>query len=98
MGRKINAIKGGQKSAAHPTWVLMSQYRRAIIPGATYFFTLVTYRRRPILCNPLVRSVLRGAIKAVQSRHPFKLDAWVLLPDLKAGRVGNTFLPTFSMQ
>jgi len=32
---------------------LMSQYRRAIIPGATYFFTLVTYRRRPILCDPL---------------------------------------------
>jgi len=59
----------------------MSQYRRAIIPGATYFFTLVTYRRRPILCDPLVRSALRGAIKAVQSRHPFTLDAWVLLPD-----------------
>jgi len=32
---------------------LMSQYRRAIIPGATYFFTLVTYRRRPILCDAL---------------------------------------------
>ena len=72
MGKKINAINGGQKSAAHPTWVLMSQYRRAVIPGATYFFTLVTYRR-PILCDPLVRSVLRGVIKAVQSRHPFKL-------------------------
>ena len=63
---------------------VMSQYRRAVIPGATYFFTLVNYRRRPILCDPLVRSVLRGAIKAVQSRHPFKLDVWVLLPDLKA--------------
>ena len=63
---------------------LMSQYRRAVIPGATYFFTLVTYRRRPILCDPLVRLALRGAIKGVQSRHPFKLDAWILLPDLKA--------------
>jgi len=51
MGKKINAINGGQKSAAHPTGV--SQYRRAIIPGATYFFTLVTYRRRPILCDAL---------------------------------------------
>jgi len=66
----------------------MSQYRRAVIPGATYFFTLVTYRRRPILCDALVRSALRGAIKGVQSRHSFTL----------AGRVGNAFLPTMLMQ
>ena len=59
----------------------MSHYRRAIIPGATYFFTLVTYRRRPILCDPLVRSALRVAVKTVQSRHPFTIDAWVLLPE-----------------
>ena len=59
----------------------MSHYRRAIIPGETYFFTLATYRRRPILCDPLARSALRVAVKSVQSRHPFMIDAWVLLPE-----------------
>jgi putative transposase len=59
----------------------MSRYRRVVIPGATYFFTVVTYRRRPILCDALVRAALREAIKAVQLRHPFTIDAWVLLPD-----------------
>lgn len=59
----------------------MSRYRRADIPGATYFFTVVTYRRRPILCDDMVRAALRNAVKTVQSRHPFTVDAWVLLPD-----------------
>ncbi len=59
----------------------MSCYRRADIPGATYFFTVVTYRRRPILCDAPVRAALRDAIKTVQSRHPFTINAWVLLPD-----------------
>ncbi len=59
----------------------MSDYRRVIVPGATYFFTLVTYRRRPVLCDPLVRSVLRDAIKTVRARYPFTIEAWVLLPE-----------------
>jgi len=59
----------------------MSRYRRADTPGATYFFTVVSYRRRPILCDDPVRAALRDAIKTVQSRHPFTIDAWVLLPD-----------------
>ena len=59
----------------------MSRYRRANIPGATYFFTVVTYCRRPILCDDLVRTALRHAVKTVQSRYPFTVDAWVLLPD-----------------
>jgi len=68
----------------HLYWLIqiaMSLYRRADIPGATYFFTVVTYRRRPILCDASVRAALRDAIKTVQSRHPFTIDAWVLLPD-----------------
>jgi len=59
----------------------MSYYRRANIAGATYFFTVVTYRRQNILCDELVRNSLREAIKHVQSRYPFTIDAWVLLPD-----------------
>ena len=60
---------------------IMSRYRRVIIPGATYFFTVVSYRRRPILCDASVRAALRDALHTVHARHPFTIDAWVLLPD-----------------
>ncbi len=59
----------------------MPDYRRAFTPGGTYFFTVVTYRRRAILCDPPVRAALRQALRAVQGAHPFDIDAWVLLPD-----------------
>jgi putative transposase len=59
----------------------MSRYRRATTPGATYFFTVVTYRRRRFLCDADVRIALREAISQVRSRFPFRIDAWVLLPD-----------------
>lgn len=59
----------------------MSRYRRADTPGATYFFTVVTYRRQPLLCDPPVREALRRAILEVRKRRPFVVDAWVLLPD-----------------
>lgn len=59
----------------------MSRYRRANIPGATYFFTVVTHRRRRFLCDADVRVALREAISQVRSHDPFRIDAWVLLPD-----------------
>lgn len=59
----------------------MPNYRRAQTAGASYFFTLVTYRRRAFLCEPEIRSALRDAIIAVRQRHPFVIEAWVLLPD-----------------
>ncbi|HZV65617.1 MAG TPA: transposase [Telluria sp.] len=58
----------------------MSRYRRAVA-GSTFFFTLVTFRRRPILCDDAIRFALRRAIQNVRSTHPFAIDAWVLLPD-----------------
>ena len=58
----------------------MSQYRRART-GSTYFFTLVSYERRPILCDPPIRNLLRLAVQNVRVRRPFTIDAWVLLPD-----------------
>ncbi|HEX9172640.1 MAG TPA: transposase [Telluria sp.] len=58
----------------------MSHYRRDAA-GSTYFFTLVTYRRRPILCVDSVRVALRHAIQDVRDRRPFVIDAFVLLPD-----------------
>lgn len=59
----------------------MSRYRRADTPGGTYFFTVVTYRRQPILCDPPVREALRQAICEMRNRRPFVVDAWVLMPD-----------------
>lgn len=58
----------------------MSNYRRAR-EGNTYFFTLVTFQRQPILCLDESRQLLREAIAMVRETHPFVVDAWVLLPD-----------------
>jgi putative transposase len=59
----------------------MSRYRRADTPGASYFFTLVSYRRQPILCDEPIRSALRRAVAEVRARRAFVVEAWVLLPD-----------------
>lgn len=59
----------------------MPHYRRNWIAGGTFFFTLVTFERRPWLCDEWARAALRTAIASVRRRHPFEIDAWVLLPD-----------------
>lgn len=59
----------------------MPRYRRARTQGGTYFFTIVTYRRRKIFTNDAVINALRQAIKEVKQTHPFTIEAWVLLPD-----------------
>ena len=58
----------------------MSLYRRSY-EGRTYFFTVVTDRRRPILTTDLGRAALRGAIHTVKEEMPFEIVAFVLLPD-----------------
>ncbi|HEY5602579.1 MAG TPA: transposase [Gammaproteobacteria bacterium] len=59
----------------------MPQYRRSKIPGTAYFFTVVTHHRQPLLTEPKSRLSLRQTIMEVRFSHPFKVDAWVLLPD-----------------
>jgi putative transposase len=59
----------------------MSEYRRAYVPGGTFFFTVKTFKRRPILTEEPYRATLRLAIKDVRKRLPFQSIAWVLLPD-----------------
>ena len=59
----------------------MSRYRRSNVGGATYFFTVTTYLRQPILTHPAVRNALRNSIDQVREKLPFAIDAWVLLPD-----------------
>ena len=65
----------------HPIWHLtMTSYRRNFIPGASYFFTVNLNDRRSRLLVDHV-APLRAAFRAVRARHPFMIDAVVVLPD-----------------
>jgi putative transposase len=56
------------------------RYRRADVPGATYFFTVnLADRRRKLLVEHV--DVLREVIRDVRQRHPFVIEAIVILPD-----------------
>ncbi len=57
------------------------RYRRAFLPGGSFFFTLVMEGRRPIFASAEAVDVLRDAFRSVRSSRPFELDAMVVLPD-----------------
>jgi putative transposase len=57
------------------------KYRRARTKGGTFFFTVVTYKRKPILTETDNVEILRESFKNRMSTHPYKIDAFVLLPD-----------------
>jgi putative transposase len=59
---------------------MMSRYRRALIKGGTFFFTVTINDRSSDL---LVRHVdlLREAYRLVATRHPFETVAICVLPD-----------------
>jgi putative transposase len=59
----------------------MPNYVRLREPGATYFFTVVTYRRRPLFNDARARAALRRSMVTVRQRWPFDMFAAVLLPD-----------------
>ncbi len=59
----------------------MADYRRWHVPGGTYFFTLVTYRRSRFLTTPFARTILGEILRESRSRWPFQTLATVLLPD-----------------
>jgi len=59
----------------------MPNFQRANQPGGTFFFTVVTYQRKPFITQPICRETLRQVIHQVRQENPFTLDAWVLLPD-----------------
>ena len=58
----------------------MPNYRRARVPGASYFFTVNLRDRTSDL---LIREIdlLRETVRATKARHPFHIDAWVVLPE-----------------
>jgi putative transposase len=64
----------------------MPQYRRAHVPGGTFFFTVifftaVTHRRRRLFHVEANRTLLGDVIRGVRRDWPFTIDAMVLLPD-----------------
>ncbi len=59
----------------------MPEYRRLIHPGGAFFFTLTAFRRAPWLCEPEALKLMREAIQKVRRERPFRIDAWVTLPE-----------------
>ena len=57
------------------------KYQRAFVSGGSFFFTLVTEKRRPLFASTEAVDVLRDAFRSVRSTRPFALDAIVVLPD-----------------
>ena len=59
----------------------MTEYRRALVRGATYFFTVncAEWRGNHLLTTHI--NPLRQAFRKVKSAHPFTIDAVVVLPD-----------------
>ncbi len=56
------------------------QYRRSNVAGGTYFFTVnLADRRRTLLVDHV--NNLSEVVKDVKRRHPFHIDAFVVLPD-----------------
>lgn len=59
----------------------MPYYRRAHVPGGTFFFTVVTEQRAELLTTEPARAILRNAVQECRQRWPFRIDAFVLLKD-----------------
>lgn len=59
----------------------MSDYRRYFVAGGSFFFTVVTCRRRAIFGCEEARALLRACFDAERMRRAFRIDAIVLLPD-----------------
>ena len=57
------------------------RYRRVKEPGATYFFTLVTFKRQSLFSDPLARHCLHHAMQTVRQQRPFTIEGICLLPD-----------------
>jgi len=82
---KINFVHHAVR-AAYPTFFNlhsgvppMPHFRRAYVPGGSFFFTVVTEQRAPILCTDTSRVFLRTAIPECRQQWPFRIDALVLL-------------------
>ena len=58
----------------------MPNYRRALVPGGCWFFTVNLLERRQTLLVDHI-DALRNAVAKTRKSHPFNIDAVVVLPD-----------------
>jgi putative transposase len=58
----------------------MTNYRRNFVPGASFFFTVNLADRQTQLLTQNIDQ-LRAAFRYTQRRHPFSIEASVILPD-----------------
>lgn len=59
----------------------MPNYRRARVPGGTYFFSVVVQDRVPLFADETARRLLGERIRECRDMWPFNVTAIVLLPD-----------------
>ncbi len=84
MGTLRFAHPTGRRDANGDGWILYMNggtmdYRRFYQSGARYFFTVVTENRSPLLIDHIDR--LRASFRLCLARHPFEIEAMVVLPD-----------------
>ena len=74
------SLHPGYKISEIPLNFGMVRYRRNLLPGGTFFFTLtVTDRRSSVLVDHI--DPLRRAFRTARRERPFGIDAIVVLPD-----------------
>lgn len=86
VGYRVNTqLKVGWTKRSVPKTPIQRQdvmrYRRLHQPGGSYFFTLVTHQRQPLFSISENIERLRTAFKKEKQKHPFIIDAIVILPD-----------------
>lgn len=57
------------------------RYRRVFVPGASYFFTLITQERARLFADAANVDRWRRAVEKVRRTRPFIIDAEVVMPD-----------------
>ena len=57
----------------------MSNYKRVFEQNYSYFITVVTHQRNPILINQI--DLLRDSFKEAKQHYAFNIEAIVILPD-----------------
>ena len=59
--------------------LIMSNYKRYYFNGYSYFITMVTQGRTPILIENI--DLLRDSFKRSKQRYSYRIDAIIILPD-----------------
>ena len=57
----------------------MANYKRLFLAGHSYYFTIVTHRRNPILIDNI--EILRESFRESKAYFDYTIDAIVILPD-----------------